>query len=354
MFGGRSSWLMAFTNYPGDAFPASRERRKHSGVAIRWTVSLQSGKVCGVPPSACYESSCRYRSLGDECGGARLIEDGHVLASLRPVLYQFDVCSGPGWLDGWEPGAGGVLASEVQSPPPAKPDHTFGSTQLVWIEMCSTFCARCRPAHGLQVSHWEKKPNVSSSSCLCLPPETICRVFAITSVPSLQKMPPPDLQITFADLIQSKWGGTVTAASSIRVEPAPRSWGGNSPMPAQNDRNNINSKSPDFFSQLSVSREILDTVPANFSYLHGTDFAPPRPLAGCSRLQDKCSQVVTIPTPYRLKGVGSVHFALMSGLRTLSKAQSTFGNIGNRKSPLIRNRDKCNCDQLVPSGAAAK
>ena len=40
-------------------------------------------------------------------------ENGHVLASLRPVLYQFDVS---GWPDGWEPGEGGVLASRVPHP----------------------------------------------------------------------------------------------------------------------------------------------------------------------------------------------------------------------------------------------
>lgn len=49
----------------------------------------RANRGCAVEssPSVCYESCCRYRNLGDDAGGSQFI-GGHLLVSLRPVLYH--------------------------------------------------------------------------------------------------------------------------------------------------------------------------------------------------------------------------------------------------------------------------
>lgn len=157
----------ASPNYPGD-FP-SLQQGLHSGVAIRPSAPLQSGgnegrrwrRFCS-SPSLGYEVCCRYRNLASS-----LVETGTLLASLPPVLYQFD---------------GSPLAFTVGSgrytTPPSEPDHTSRSTSSSG-QRCS-ICLELHPAHVLQVSHWERAPNVPAAwhaLCLSLPPETSRRVF---------------------------------------------------------------------------------------------------------------------------------------------------------------------------------
>ena len=54
---------------------------------------------------------------------------------------------------------------EVRNTPPASPDHIFegtagdGAIRQDVLLLLGTF----RPAHVLQVSHWEKKPNVPAA-----------------------------------------------------------------------------------------------------------------------------------------------------------------------------------------------
>lgn len=112
-----------------------------SGGIIRWAMSCQSGMCSGVAPSVSYESCCRYRNLGDDTGGSQFI-GGHLLASLRPVLYHFDVCSG---LDGWEPGA--AERKECEEDPTREPgSHYLDRPATVHRgKMCSA--TDCRPVH---------------------------------------------------------------------------------------------------------------------------------------------------------------------------------------------------------------
>ena len=123
-------------------------------------------------------------------------------------------------LDGRMAGSPGrVECWQVESPTREAGSHLW-IDKAALAKMCS-LCARFRPAHGLQVSHWGKEAE-RFQHFLSLPPETICRVFVITSVPLLRKMAPPELQITCADLIRSKWVLTIIAASLVRAEPAAR------------------------------------------------------------------------------------------------------------------------------------
>jgi hypothetical protein len=73
-----------------------------SGVAIGWAASRQSGKRGGAGTHPLVTSP----PAGTESWPQPVEPDGWrtgaLLASLRPVLYQFDDCAG---VDGWEPGA---------------------------------------------------------------------------------------------------------------------------------------------------------------------------------------------------------------------------------------------------------
>jgi hypothetical protein len=142
-----------------------------SGVTIGWAASRQSGERGGAGTHALVTSP----PAGTESWPQQVEPDGPrtgaLLASLRPVLYQFDVCAG---VDGWEPGA--VECSSGEGPT-HEPRSDLSIDELLHL------LARCvRPTvrgmyHAGKRSRMFQRP---ATAFLCLPPETTCRVFTLT------------------------------------------------------------------------------------------------------------------------------------------------------------------------------